>query len=105
LGRESLPGSKHLKFGQQYADKAEEVAAIDTRVISKKGTPTMGGILIVGVMDVTALFWAQCNTLLTLTLISVLVLADWDSTTTTQKITRQSNQGRRPTSNSGCNAR
>ena len=31
--------------------------------LSKSGTPTMGGFLIVLVMDVTAILWAQWNTL------------------------------------------
>jgi phospho-N-acetylmuramoyl-pentapeptide-transferase len=75
LGPKVIAWLKRLKFGQEYVDKAEEAGGIETRLISKKGTPTMGGILIVGVMDVTALFWAQWNTQVSLTLISVLVLA------------------------------
>jgi pimeloyl-ACP methyl ester carboxylesterase len=75
LGPKVIAWLKRLKFGQEYVDKAEEAGRIETRVISKKGTPTMGGILIVAVMDVTALLWAQWNPLVSLTLISVLVLA------------------------------
>src|SRR5437762_2638419 len=50
---------KRLKFGQEYEDKAEEGGSLVARVLSKKGTPTMGGILIVLAMDITAILWAQ----------------------------------------------
>src|SRR6185295_13024222 len=66
---------------------------LTARVFSKKGTPTMGGILIVAVMDVTALLWAQWNTLVILTLISVLVLSGLGFYDDYAKITAQSNKG------------
>jgi len=84
---------KRIKFGQQYADKAEEAGGLLARVNSKKGTPTMGGILIVTVMDVTALIWAQWNTLVQLTLLSVLVLAGLGFYDDYAKITQQSGRG------------
>jgi phospho-N-acetylmuramoyl-pentapeptide-transferase len=93
LGPKVIAWLKHLKFGQHYEDKAEEVGKIETRVISKKGTPTMGGILIVGVMDVTALLWAQWSTMVALTLISVLVLAGLGFYDDYAKIIQQSNKG------------
>jgi phospho-N-acetylmuramoyl-pentapeptide-transferase len=93
LGPKVIAWLQRLKFGQQYADKAEETGAIETRVHSKRGTPTMGGILIVGVMDVTALLWAQWSTHVTLTLISVLVLAGLGFYDDYAKITQQSNKG------------
>lgn len=93
LGPKVIAWLKHLKFGQQYADKAEEAGKIETRTHSKKGTPTMGGILIVAVMDVTALFWAQWSTLVLLTLISVLVLGGLGFYDDYAKITQQSNKG------------
>src|SRR5215469_18900742 len=37
---------KGMKIGQEYADKAEEAGLAGLRV-NKKGTPTMGGILII----------------------------------------------------------
>src|SRR5678816_34276 len=64
LGPKMISWLKRLKFGQEYVDKAEEAGGLVARVASKKGTPTMGGILIVTVMDVTALLWAQWNTCL-----------------------------------------
>ena len=33
---------KRLKFGQEYADKAEAAGGMAARLLSKKGTPTMG---------------------------------------------------------------
>lgn len=93
LGPKVIAWLKRLKFGQQYADKAEEAGGLETRIVSKKGTPTMGGILIVGVMDVTALMWAQWSTLVLLTLISVLVLGGLGFYDDYAKITQQSNKG------------
>ena len=93
LGPKVIAWLKHLKFGQHYEDKAEEAGGIETRIISKKGTPTMGGILIVAVMDVTALLWAQWSTMVALTLISVLVLAGLGFYDDYAKITQQSNKG------------
>lgn len=93
LGPKVIAWLKRLKFGQEYADKAEEAGTMATRLISKKGTPTMGGILIVAVMDVSALVWAQWNPLVSLTLISVLVLAGLGFYDDYAKITQQSNKG------------
>jgi len=53
---------KQLRFGQDYVDRAEEAGGLQARILSKKGTPTMGGLLIVLVLDVTAMMWAQWNT-------------------------------------------
>ena len=93
LGPKVIAWLKQVRFGQHYMDKAEELGGLSARTGSKKGTPTMGGILVVMIMDGTALLWAQWNTLIQLTLLSVLVLAalgfydDW------AKITQQSNRG------------
>jgi phospho-N-acetylmuramoyl-pentapeptide-transferase len=84
---------KRLKFGQEYVDKAEEAGGLVARITSKKGTPTMGGILIVTIMDVTALLWAQWNTLVQLTLLSVLVLAGLGFYDDYAKITQQNSRG------------
>src|SRR5215510_11058847 len=66
---------RQLRFGQEYADKAESAGDMKARLLSKKGTPTMGGILIVVVLNATTLVWAQWNPLVELTLLSVVVLA------------------------------
>ena len=74
LGPRVIRWLKQLKFGQEYADKAEEAGGMAARLLSKKGTPTMGGILIVLALNFTTLLWAQWNTYIQLTLLSVVVL-------------------------------
>src|ERR1051325_6515508 len=93
LGPWIIAWLKRVKFGQNYADKAEEAGGLMARVASKRGTPTMGGILIVTVMDLTALLWAQWNTLVQLTLLSVVVLMGLGFYDDYAKITQQSNRG------------
>src|SRR6185503_20360431 len=66
LGPRVIVWLRQLRFGQQYADKAEEGGTLATRLLSKKGTLTMGGILIVLVLDLAALLWAQWNALVVL---------------------------------------
>src|SRR5581483_11069218 len=85
-----------LKFGQDYVDKAEEAGGLDARVLSKKGTPTMGGILIILALNFTTLFWAQWNTLIQLTLLAVLVLTGLGFYDDYAKITQQSGGGTKP---------
>ncbi len=84
---------KRLKFSQNYKDKAEEAGGLDARVLSKRGTPSMGGVMVVLALDVTALLWAKWNEFLALCLMSVVVLAalgfydDW------VKLTKQDKAG------------
>ena len=87
---------KQLKFGQDYADKAEEGGGLAARILSKKGTPTMGGIMIVSVLDVTALLWTQWNALVLLTLLSVAVLCGLGFYDDYAKIIQQSGGGTKP---------
>jgi phospho-N-acetylmuramoyl-pentapeptide-transferase len=96
LGPKVIAWLKRLKFGQDYADKAEQAGGLDTRLISKKGTPTMGGILIIMVLNVTTLLWAQWNTQIQLTLLSVLVLTGLGFYDDYAKIVQQSGGGTRP---------
>jgi phospho-N-acetylmuramoyl-pentapeptide-transferase len=93
FGPKVIAWLQRLKFGQNYVDKAEEGGTLIARVLSKKGTPTMGGILIVAVMDLTAVLWAQWNTLVLLTLLSVLVFAALGFYDDYAKITKQDNLG------------
>ena len=92
LGPWVIAWLRKVKFGQLYRDKAEEHLDPGTRV-TKLGTPTMGGFLIVGVMDVTAILWAQWNTQVQLTLLSVLVLAGLGFYDDYAKISAQSSKG------------
>ncbi len=65
---------RQLRFGQEYADIASAAGGMTERGQKKKGTPTMGGILIVLALNLTTLLWAQLNPLVLLALFSVVVL-------------------------------
>ncbi len=95
LGPMVIRWLKELKFGQEYADKAEEAGLSNLRG-SKKGTPTMGGILIVLALLISTMLWAQWNAQVELTMLSVLVLAGLGFYDDYAKILKQSGGGTRP---------
>ena len=74
FGPKVIAWLRELNFGQNYRDKAEEAGNLAGRTGQKMGTPTMGGLLIIMTLNVTTLLWAQWNTLVQLTLLSVVVL-------------------------------
>jgi len=84
---------KRLKFGQDYTDKAEEGGNLQARIISKRGTPTMGGLIMVFILDITAVLWAQWNTLVQLALLTVVVLCGLGFLDDYAKITQQNSKG------------
>ncbi len=92
LGPRVIAWLKRLKFGQEYVDKAE-AAGLAARLLSKKGTPTMGGILIVLALNLTTLLWTQWNPLVLLTLLSVVVLTGLGFYDDYAKITQDSGGG------------
>jgi len=97
LGPKIIHWLKQQKFGQDYADRAEEAGGLAARVLSKKGTPTMGGILIVAVLFFSTMLWAQLdNKLVLLTLLSVIVLAGLGFYDDYAKIIQQSGGGTPP---------
>ncbi|HEY3761168.1 MAG TPA: phospho-N-acetylmuramoyl-pentapeptide-transferase [Verrucomicrobiae bacterium] len=97
LGPKIIQWLKHLKFGQDYADKAEEAGGLAARVLSKKGTPTMGGVLIVTVLVFSTVLWTEMdNKLVLLTLLSVIVLAGLGFYDDYAKIIQQSGGGTPP---------
>lgn len=74
LGKPFIRELIRWNFGQPYEDPGvKHGAATDPR--SKKGVPAMGGLLIVLVLDLSAVLWGRWNTMLQLTLLSVIVLA------------------------------
>jgi phospho-N-acetylmuramoyl-pentapeptide-transferase len=88
---------KQLKFGQEYQDKAEQAGGLAARVLSKKGTPTMGGILIITILFLTTVLWTELdNKLVLLTLLSVLVLTGLGFYDDYAKIIQQSGGGTPP---------
>jgi phospho-N-acetylmuramoyl-pentapeptide-transferase len=95
LGPRIILWLKDLKFGQEYADKAEEAGLAQLRA-NKKGTPTMGGILIVLAMLLSTMFWAQWNAQVELTMLSVLVLFALGFYDDYAKILKQSGGGTPP---------
>jgi len=95
LGPKVIRWLKELKFGQEYADKAEE-AGLSTLRGNKKGTPTMGGILIVLALVLSTMLWAQWNAQVELTMLSVLVLAGLGFYDDYAKILKQSGGGTPP---------
>jgi phospho-N-acetylmuramoyl-pentapeptide-transferase len=95
LGPKVIRWLKDLKIGQEYADKAEEAGLAALRV-NKKGTPTMGGILIVLALLISTMLWAQWNAQVELTMLSVLVLAGLGFYDDYAKILKQSGGGTPP---------
>lgn len=93
LGPRVIAWLKRIKFGQDYADKAETAGDFKARLLSKKGTPTMGGILIILALNLSTLLWAQMNILVELTLLSVVVLAGLGFYDDYTKISEQSGGG------------
>src|SRR6516164_2234112 len=96
LGPKIIHWLKQLKFGQDYADKAETAGGLGARVLSKKGTPTMGGILIIAVLVFSTMLWAQWNAQIEVTLLSVLALSGLGFYDDYAKIIQQSGGGTPP---------
>lgn len=97
FGRRVIAWLSDLKFRQDYRPKdvkegQAEVAAADT---AKRGTPTMGGILIVLTLDFSVLLWARWNALVLLTLLSAVVLAGLGFYDDWLKVTKQNAEGAR----------
>ena len=95
LGPKIIHWLKQLKFGQEYSDKAEAAGLAQLRV-DKRGTPTMGGLLIVVALVVSTMLWAQWNAQVELTMLSVLVLAGLGFYDDYAKIMKQSGGGTPP---------
>ena len=96
LGPKIIHWLKTLKFGQDYADKAEEAGGLAARVLSTKGTPTMGGVLIVAVLVFSTMLWTIWNAQVELALLSVLVLSGLGFYDDYAKIIQQSGGGTPP---------
>ncbi|HUC83892.1 MAG TPA: phospho-N-acetylmuramoyl-pentapeptide-transferase [Candidatus Acidoferrales bacterium] len=95
LGPKIIRWLKDLKIGQEYADKAE-AAGLSSLRVNKKGTPTMGGILIVIALLFSTMLWANWNAQVELTMLSVWVLAGLGFYDDYAKILKQSGGGTPP---------
>ncbi len=93
LGPLVIAWLKEMKLGQEYLDKAQEAGTTVNEKFTKKGVPGMGGILIVLVVDLTALIWAQWNEFIVLTLVSLLVLGALGFYDDYKKLTQQKSAG------------
>ncbi len=91
LGRRFIGELVRWNFGQAYEDPGVKHGAA-TDPTRKKGIPTMGGLLIVLVLDLSAVLWGRWNTLLQLTLLSMLVLAGLGFYDDYAKIAKQSRE-------------
>ncbi|HEY6168101.1 MAG TPA: phospho-N-acetylmuramoyl-pentapeptide-transferase [Verrucomicrobiae bacterium] len=91
LGPPLIAWLRNIRLRQEYRDKAEEGGV--AHQAQKSGTPTMGGVLIVLVIDLAALLWAQWNLLIVLTLVSLFVLALLGAYDDWKKITQRRGEG------------
>jgi phospho-N-acetylmuramoyl-pentapeptide-transferase len=96
LGPKIIRWLKQLRFGQDYADRAEEAGGLAARVLSKKGTPTMGGVLIVTVLIFSTMLWTKWNAQVELAALAVLVLAGLGFYDDYAKIIQQTGGGTPP---------
>ena len=96
LGPSVIQWLTRLRFRQYYQPKDVREASDPSAAaadLAKRGTPTMGGLLIFLVLDITVLLWAQPNVMVLLTMLSMLVLTclgfydDW------LKISKQNSAG------------
>ena len=93
LGPRIIAWLKRLNLEQEYKDAAETQGNLTARGDKKKGTPIMGGLLIVLVLHLTTVLWAQWSTLILVTLLSVLVLTALGFYDDFAKITKQNSAG------------
>ena len=98
MGPRIIEALRNLRFRQDYQPKDVRHAGDATAAsadLAKRGTPTMGGLLILLSLDISVLLWARPNALVVLTLLTLMVLAflgfydDW------LKVTRQNAAGAR----------
>jgi phospho-N-acetylmuramoyl-pentapeptide-transferase len=91
LGPRLIAWLRGIRLRQEYRDRAEQSGV--QHQSQKAGTPTMGGVLIVLVIDLAVLLWAQWNLLIVLTLVPLFVLACLGAYDDWKKITAQRGEG------------
>lgn len=90
-----IEGLKRLRFRQEYRDAAESVGDLRARFLDKRGTPVMGGLLIVLAIDLSVLLWARWNVLTVLTLVALVGLCGLGFYDDYTKLTLQDGKGLR----------
>lgn len=94
LGPRIIAWLRELKFRQDYRPKDASSHAPDAAAdLAKRGTPTMGGLLIVLVLDVSVLLWARWNSFVILTLLVLVVFAGLGFYDDWMKVSRQNADG------------
>jgi phospho-N-acetylmuramoyl-pentapeptide-transferase len=93
LGRPIIAWLRRMNFGEHYVAKAEQHGVTSAGTFDKRGTPTMGGVLIVLVVEVTVLLWTQVNYLVALALLPLFGLAVLGFFDDYTKVTRQTSDG------------
>lgn len=96
LGPWLIEWLRELKFRQDYRPKdaqkpGDVTGAADDQ--AKRGTPTMGGILIVLTLDVSVLLWARWNPLVILALVVFLIFAGLGLYDDWKKVSKQNADG------------
>jgi len=104
LGRPIIGWLRRMNFGEHYASKAEQHGVNRAGNFDKRGTPTMGGVLIVLVIEVTVLLWTQVNHLVALALLPLFGLALLGFFDDYTKVTHQTSDGVRAKLKLGCQA-
>ena len=98
LGPHVIRWLQELKFRQDYRPKdvqGQQDATAAAADLAKRGTPTMGGILIVLVLDLSILVWARWNPFVLITVLSLVVLAGLGFYDDWLKVTKQDASGAR----------
>lgn len=96
LGPRLISWLSDLKFRQDYRPKdaqkpGDVTGAADDQ--AKRGTPTMGGILIVLTLDLSVLLWARWNPLVILVLVVLLAFAGLGLYDDWKKVSKQNADG------------
>src|SRR5262245_55934990 len=92
LGKRVIEALRRFNLRQHYQDQAES-SSRSYRDTGKRGTPTMGGLLIIVALDLSVLLWARWNHLVLLTVLTLVVLAGLGFYDDWLKITRQNSRG------------
>ena len=96
LGPRLIAWLREVKFRQDYRPKDASGSVPDAAAdLAKRGTPTMGGLLIVMVLDVSVLLWARWNPLVILTLTVLVIFAGLGFYDDWMKVSRQNAEGAR----------
>lgn len=92
LGPRVIAWLRRMNFGEHYQSRAVQHGA-GASAPDKRGTPTMGGVLIVLVIELTVVLWTPVNHLVALTLLPLFGLAVLGAYDDYTKLTRRNGDG------------